>query len=128
MKKIKTAEAIGPALDWLVARCEGVPASDIRFDGRRIYRWMRDGEGKLTGSYMTGPEFLFSSMWETGGPIIEREEIQVMFMVHGFRGPTWYSRIGGAPIEYGSTPLIAAMRCYVASKFGDEAEVPEELL
>lgn len=22
MKKIKTAEAIGPALDWLVAKCE----------------------------------------------------------------------------------------------------------
>ena len=29
--------------------------------------------------------------------------------------------------ESGSTPLIAAMRCYVASKLGDEVEVPEEL-
>lgn len=28
----------------------------------------------------------------------------------------------------GPTPLIAAMRCYVASKLGDEVEVPEELL
>jgi hypothetical protein len=25
------------------------------------------------------------------------------------------------------TPLIAAMRCYVASKLGDEVDVPEEL-
>jgi hypothetical protein len=27
----------------------------------------------------------------------------------------------------GPTPLIAAMRCYVASKMGDEIELPEEL-
>jgi hypothetical protein len=27
----------------------------------------------------------------------------------------------------GPTPLIAAMRCYVASKLGDEVELPEEL-
>jgi hypothetical protein len=29
---------------------------------------------------------------------------------------------------YGHTPLIAAMRCYVASKLGDEVEIPQELL
>jgi hypothetical protein len=34
--------------------------------------------------------------------------------------------------QYGPTPLIAAMRCYVASKFGDDlvlfkVEVPDEL-
>ena len=28
---------------------------------------------------------------------------------------------------YGPTPLIAAMRRYVASKLGDEVDVPEEL-
>jgi len=27
----------------------------------------------------------------------------------------------------GPTPLIAAMRCYVASKLGDEVEIPQEL-
>lgn len=31
-------------------------------------------------------------------------------------------------MRYGPTPLIAAMRCYVASKLGDEVEIPEELL
>jgi hypothetical protein len=29
---------------------------------------------------------------------------------------------------HGHTPLIAAMRCYVASKLGDEVEIPDELL
>lgn len=28
----------------------------------------------------------------------------------------------------GPTPLIAAMRCYVASKLGDEVDIPEELI
>lgn len=28
----------------------------------------------------------------------------------------------------GSTPLVAAMRCYVAAELGDEVEVPDELL
>lgn len=30
-------------------------------------------------------------------------------------------------IQKGPTPLIAAMRCYVASRLGDEVEIPEEL-
>jgi len=29
--------------------------------------------------------------------------------------------------EYGDTPLIAAMRCYVASKLGNKVEIPTEL-
>jgi hypothetical protein len=29
--------------------------------------------------------------------------------------------------QKGPTPLIAAMRCYVTLKLGDEVEVPEEL-
>lgn len=28
----------------------------------------------------------------------------------------------------GPTPLIAAMRCYVASNLGEEVEIPEEVL
>jgi len=34
---------------------------------------------------------------------------------------------GGFTHGYGPTPLIAAMRCYVASKMGDEIDVPTEL-
>ena len=29
---------------------------------------------------------------------------------------------------FGPTPLIAAMRCFVASKLGDEVEVPNEIV
>jgi hypothetical protein len=46
----------------------------------------------------------------------------------------WMGSIGGCtdldmPLyqEHGPTPLIAAMRCFVASKLGDEIEIPKEL-
>ena len=59
-----------------------------------------------------------------GGPIIEREGI-------GFTQfndyPQWTAKHPQAVYFDGPTPLIAAMRCYVASKLGDEVEVPDEL-
>lgn len=34
----------------------------------------------------------------------------------------------GHYLQYGSTPLIAAMRCIVASTLGNEVEIPEDLI
>lgn len=72
--------------------------------------------------------------WVQGGPIIEREGIATYVMPGGAGGlwrAEWHSaNARGAPIKSysaGPTPLIAAMRCLVASKFGDEVEIPEEL-
>ena len=42
-------------------------------------------------------------------------------------GNAWYCVAMSAHDAYGETPLIAAMRCLVASKLGDEIEVPEGL-
>lgn len=39
----------------------------------------------------------------------------------------WDDKSMPAPRYKGPTRLIAAMRCYVASKLGDEVEVPEGL-
>ena len=57
------------------------------------------------------------------GPIIEREGLGILTA-----GTAYFERDGGTFYFYGPTPLIAAMRCYVASKLGDEIEIPEELL
>jgi len=70
----------------------------------------------------------YSSDWGLAGPIIEREGINLLC-------PTskdfWDARPRGLSIPptytRGATPLIAAMRCYVASKMGDEINLPEEL-
>jgi hypothetical protein len=86
-----------------------------------IYTRTFDDDGNPEG-YMTGPDRLYSRKWEAGGPIIEREGIAIGKSWKGWKAFTETS--GGE----GPTPLIAAMRCYVASKMGDTIEVPEELL
>jgi hypothetical protein len=60
----------------------------------------------------------YSTDWAAGGPIIEGECIAVAFdgYPQGWVANQKY---------YGATPLIAAMRCYVASKLGDDVEIPE---
>jgi hypothetical protein len=63
-----------------------------------------------------------STDWEQGGPIIERERIRL-----DPRG-VWVAGHDSSNDEYlGPTPLVAAMRCYVASKLGNEVDLPVEI-
>jgi hypothetical protein len=68
-----------------------------------------------------------STNWAQGGPIIEREGLCLWS-----EGYDWEAKIqigsGEWLTEWAETPLVAAMRCYVASKLGDEVDIPEELL
>lgn len=64
-----------------------------------------------------------STDWTQGGPIIERERLHLKPVGNTYRCYDYNATIW----EYGPTPLIAAMRCYVASKLGGEVEIPEEL-
>lgn len=108
--KIKTSELTGPALDWVVLKCE------LALHGG----WPDD-------AIMLGEETDYSSSWAVGGPIIEREGISLDKVSE----TTWiaFRREGPAfSEENGPTPLVAAMRCYVASQLGDEVDVPEVCL
>jgi hypothetical protein len=60
--------------------------------------------------------------WALGGPIIERERITLIWA----RDNGWLAKLNYFPFreELGPTPLIAAMRAYVASKLGDEVDLP----
>ena len=66
--------------------------------------------------------FCPSTDWAQGGPIIEREKITIEWT-----GEDWMAYVWHDHEWFGPTPLIAAMRCYVASKLGDEVDVPEEI-
>ena len=130
--KIKTSELEGAALDWAVASIEKLP-NDVLVvvNGKPVVHRKYWGE-------ITELRCEFSTNWAQGGPIIEREGIDLYCNVpssiaiknEGWE-PSWrarYSRCGyGTEMMHGPTPLIAAMRCYVASKLGDEVEVPDEL-
>ena len=124
--KVKASELQGEALDRAVAKCEGIEVRQV--------------EGVLVDPL--GLQFSPSIDWSYGGMVIEREKIGVWWATHyvdedGVEyGNHWYAEVGctdeNADSRYcgvadGPTPLIAAMRCYVASKLGDEVEVPDEI-
>jgi hypothetical protein len=66
--------------------------------------------------------------WALGGPIIDRETITVRNIGLNIEGQIWDASIGNGDEYEGPTALIAAMRCYVANKLGEEVELPEELV
>jgi Protein of unknown function (DUF2591) len=100
--KIKTSELTGAALDLEVAKCEATSL----------------------------PAYSYSTNWLFGGPIIEREGLTITYMGCDFENE-WKARLGNGHWQgkdaHGPTPLIAAMRCYVASKLGNEVEIPDGL-
>ena len=122
--KIKTSELSGTALDWAVAMAEGWTAKTEQ-DAQGEYLWL------YKGSRGMNPKHYHPTQWSIGGPIVEREWIELIINTYVFGGE-WAAQIADdVPDGYhhatGNTPLIAAMRCYVASKLGDEVEVPDEL-
>lgn len=153
---MRTSELTGVALDWAVAKCEGTlgmrPSRcfDCRYHEERAGRdeaiyychhpksehdtdigW---GDA-ISPDYGVHPQCpitnltpeRYSSNWSQGGPIIEREKL-----ILGYIGELWECRYFDEGkfrnCEYGPTPLIAAMRCYAASKLGGEVDVPNELI
>lgn len=102
--KFKTSELTGAELNWAVAQCEG----------RTNENWMLHSR---TSSYSP------SKYWTLGGPIIERENISTRQL----GDDNWRGSVNGFEKD-GPTQLIAAMRCYVASKLGDEVEVTDKWL
>lgn len=116
MKKVKVSEATGIVLDWMVAKCEG------KFIKAATPVIMVMDEGKEY-SYSYQP----TKDWAQGGPIIEREKLDLCTTPDNTKWRCVNHAINHPPLYYGSTPLIAAMRCYVASKLGDEVEVPDEI-
>lgn len=112
-----TSELTDRALDWAVASIEKMPKDALSVvDGHPVV--LRTYWGEVTELRCE-----FSTNWAQGGPIIEREGIALLPEYE------WCGYIDNIRSQkYGPTPLIAAMRCYVASKLGDTVEIPEELL
>jgi hypothetical protein len=139
---MKTSELTGVALDWAVAKCENfdtrnnyrcqvIDADDIEY----VFECYADddahAEEQALDMYPNSEVYLIehlgiyspSTDWSQGGPIIERERIHVQPSIGG----VWQAELVFGKQSYGPTPLVAAIRCYVASKLGDDVEIPEEL-
>lgn len=129
MKTIKISEATPAQIDYLVTVCEGhKPHKDALCGGVLYEGWWVFGYCYDPNLAMSLSEFCYSRSWGKGGPIIEREGIDLNYSNHeGTSGEVWDAACEVNKVFGGPTPLIAAMRCYVASKMGDTAEVPDEI-
>jgi hypothetical protein len=117
---MKTSELTGAALDWAVAKCEPDDTLAVYFDEST-------GEPLCHDDWPNNQEYKPSTDWAQGGLIIERERISVISDYHEIKEGWLAESYDNEVLEFGPTPLIAAMRCYVASKLGDEVDVPEEI-
>lgn len=118
---VKTSELIGPALDWAVTKCE----LELQIEsGVYVKEWVLE-ENKRGERFSS-----FSTEWDLGGPIVEREWLD----------PTPWPNESDSDLRwqcqqhdnidclfFGPTLLVAAMRCFVASQLGDEIEIPDVL-
>lgn len=119
---------VGVELDYYVARA--IDAMFIEIVGEHTcFADYKAAERKERGVPFGGGDeqlacmFQPSSDWRSGGYVIERYKVAV-----APQDGEWYADmdIFGRPeskaaYAHGPTPLIAAMRCIVHSKFGDEA-------
>jgi hypothetical protein len=107
---MKTSELTGADLNKAVAECLGI--KHTRFQGQVIDQFWNP--------------LMYDDDWSLAGEIIEREKIGIWWATHFVDGEGneygnhWYAEDnGGDHVQTGATPLIAAMRCYVASKQGE---------
>ncbi len=127
---LKVSELSGVALDWAVAKCEGFA---VVYEKDRNDFWVtrtNHAQQFLPPFGYLSEVFHPSDNWSQGGEIIEREKITVCWQGATWDGSKFNIRVTD---EYefhqtGPTPLIAAMRCYVASKLGDKITVPLPLI
>ncbi|WXL27995.1 phage protein NinX family protein [Ectopseudomonas mendocina] len=134
MKSIPVSELTGAALDWAVALALGW----------KMRRVPRDIDGNHGGEVLAPPDLSkdfqwpprgwiapwyfirpWSSEWAQGGPLVHKYQIELKWMGVDGKAMWWMAGHEGIAIkQIGDTPLIAACRAIVASKFGDTVEVP----
>jgi Protein of unknown function (DUF2591) len=121
----RVADLAGAELALWVARAEGLEDACLSDDGLECL-YVKHEE---TGDDGWWTDFEPAEDWATGGPIIEREHLVVWpyrlldqdDLASGVKQDYAAKRVGMVdPEATGPTYLIAAMRAYVASKFGDK--------
>lgn len=120
---MRVDELTGEHLDYWVARANGWTFGPPH----KIHEWdvWRDSTGEIVGT-IPAQGYEPSKNWAQGGPIIDRERIATSPCESEKNEPIgWVAFLDGVE-QYGTTALEAAMRAYVASKFGDEVQEGSE--
>lgn len=114
--KIKVSESTPAQLNWLVAKCRGL-SPQIGVYNRVMVT------AKALGLETSGWIWYHPTIdpWEAD-LVIDQDKINTMYL-----NGEW---VAASPLGkgIGETRLLAAMRCYVDSRLGDEVDIPEELV
>lgn len=133
---MKVADLTGALLAEWVARANGWKVErDGDHPAAELICWDDHGAPHSFGEYGYRPD----KNWAEGGPVIEREKIDLMHVEYsgpamgGSPGEPWNAMMKNLSIDNpdwdsmsGPTPLIAAMRAYIGSRFG--SDVPDEVV
>ncbi|MDE9479509.1 phage protein NinX family protein [Xenorhabdus bovienii] len=109
--KIKTSELTGRALDWAVAMADGrgVKINELGYvfvcDNRSI------------GVYSP------TTRWDVCGELIEKYKVKFEHSEH-----IWFASCKRGMLALGRTPQIAICRAVVAARWGNEVDIPDELV
>lgn len=133
--EVKTAELVGPALDWAVAEGLGYECGQLSRKNRTLGCRTSNGVvcviGSLQGASMVeelkARFFRPSTDWSQGGPLIDKHKIWVSGPINA--RTDWSAAVDtGFDESRGGTALIALCRAFVAVKLGEVVNVPAELV
>lgn len=135
---MKTADLTGTALDWAVSvslrqnpilRHDYMRAKALANNYKGDLAWHLEQQLNapitVTLEGVTSPVGDYHQNWAWAGPIIQQEDIALLPHGDGNYEAEVYLNLRRF---FGPTALIAAMRAFVASKLGDEVEIPDELI
>lgn len=148
--KMKVADLTGATLDWAVAKARNAVFAIVHGRGA-VYEknglWLPGQHGLIP--YVLRSQFNYwwrecdyndafgndvevwepSVAWAQGGPILAQKKMTVEFVpTIGWRAALEFldepqTEVTGCP-----TALVAIARCFVASEFGNEIDIPDELI
>jgi len=112
---MKTSELTGALLDIWVANAEGWQVLGVKPEGV-VSEMIRVKTAPDAEESLFSP----SVFWHDGGPIIEREAIDLNCTDPTLSPRYWTANHPENGFGLGPTPLVAAMRAYVDAKFGED--------
>lgn len=122
MVQVKVSEISGVALDYAVAIADGGERKPYQFadnaDAPFWDAWVFPG-GRAYSSFTPSKE------WDHCGALVAKYRVSIIYSDEVCDPCAWTD---SSAAWHGDTPLIAACRAIVASKFGDTVSVPPELV
>ncbi len=125
--EVKTAELIGPALDWAVAMADGWKADrpqDGQVSKNGVYRLVGPRPMRST----VPPDWYYdpSTGWAVGGQLRDKYKVDITELDTGVLASICTESCECIESR-GPTALITLCRAIVATKLGDVVQVPAEL-